>query len=124
MLYVSANSGRDYNGPITCAITKRSHVNSSNMAFRVFHDKLINGVAKIPVIYNNRLKEFRSSTAKENSDLRDGFHHHVVHVRKISTLPTLTNYVSCVSYVRYVTLETRHEVACLMHVHIHSYLNS
>jgi len=36
------------------------------MAFRVFDDKLINDVAKIPVIYNNRLKEFRIITAKEN----------------------------------------------------------
>jgi len=36
------------------------------MAVRVFDDKLINEVAKIPIIYNNRLKEFRNSTAKEN----------------------------------------------------------
>jgi len=36
------------------------------MAFRVFDDKLINELEIIPVIYNNRLKEFRNSTAKEN----------------------------------------------------------
>ena len=35
----------------------------THMAFRVFDDKLINEVAKIPIIYNNRLKEFRNSTA-------------------------------------------------------------
>jgi len=44
----------------------QTHVNSRHMAFRVFDNKLINKVAKIPVIYNNRLKEFRNSTAKEN----------------------------------------------------------
>ena len=39
---------------------------ADNMAFRVFDDKLINELEIIPVIYNNRLKEFRNSTAKEN----------------------------------------------------------
>jgi len=51
----------------TCAITKtqvKSRV--ADMAFRVFDDKLINEVDKFLVIYNNILRDFRNSTAKEN----------------------------------------------------------